>query len=302
MNHSDVSVEPLPDVAQHAVQRQRRIGERVLGMAIGEVVGEVRIVGHLDAWQVLVDDEQRRLALQAVDRPGQHQEVAGDVAVGDEPLLAREPVHVAVAHRLGADRPRVGAGVLLRDRVGVPMLAANVGQQVALDLVGSAVDEHVGRAPHQHPQTVGQPAQLLVHDDLLGQVEAAAAVLGGDVGRVQAGVEHRLLDPGVRLRRQPSVALLGLELERLEHVVDERSDACTKLQQLGREREIHRFDLSVRRGEPRRRRRRRSAPPAGLPRRRRPERRVERSTASSPERRVQTERSGRRCRPPISSR
>ena len=218
-------LEPLPHLAQHAVQRQRRVGERELGVAIGEVVGEVGVVGHLDAGQILVDDEQRRLALQPVHRPRQHQEVAGDVTVGDEPLLARQPVAVTVAHRLGADRARVGAGLLLGDRVGVPMLAADVGKQVALDLVGAAVDEHVGGAPDQHPETIGQPSQLLVHDDLLGQVEAAAAVLGGDVGGVQAGVQHRPLDAGVSLRRQPPVALLGLELERLEHVVDERADA-----------------------------------------------------------------------------
>ncbi len=232
-------VEPLPHLAQHRVDRHRRVREGVLGMPVGEVVREVGIVRHLHPRQILVDDEQRRLALQPVHRPGQHQEVAGDVAVGDEPLLARQAVDVAVPHRLGADAARVGAGMLLGDRVGVAMVTAHVGQQVPLDLLRRAVDEHVGGAPDEHPEAVREPAQLLVHHDLLGQVEAGAAVLGGDVGGVQTRGQHRTLDVCVGLRRQPSAVPLGLQLQRLQHVVDQRPGAGPQLLQLGAEREIH---------------------------------------------------------------
>ena len=50
---------------------------------------------------------------------------------------------LAVPDRLGLDRAGVGAGVALGDGVRVAMLAADVGEQVALDLVGRPVDEHV---------------------------------------------------------------------------------------------------------------------------------------------------------------
>ena len=109
-NHSPVSSKPAAELAQDVLARHRRLRERELGVAVGEVVGEVRVGGHLDARQVLVDQEQRGPAVVPVDGPRQHDEVARDVAVGDEPLGAGELVVAAVPDRLGRDRARVGAG------------------------------------------------------------------------------------------------------------------------------------------------------------------------------------------------
>ena len=217
----------------------RRLRERELGVPVGEVVGEVRVGGHLDPRRVLVDQEERGQALAPVDRPSEDDEVRRDVAVGHEPLRPGELVVVAVPDRLGLDRARVGAGVAFGDRVGVAVLAADVGEQVALDLLRRAVDQHVGGRPDQHPQAVREPAELLVRHDLLGQVEAAAPELRGDVVGAQARLEHRGVDAGVGLGREPPVVSFRLVLDRLQHVVDERANAGAKLGELGREREVH---------------------------------------------------------------
>ena len=78
-----------------------------------------------------------------------------------------------------------------------------------------------------------------MRDDLLRQVEAAAPELLGDVVGAETRVEHRPVDAGVRRGRQPAVVSLRLVLDRLQHVVHERAHAGAKLDELGREREVH---------------------------------------------------------------
>src|SRR5204862_2290969 len=74
-------LEAAAELAEDVLAWHRRLRERELGMAVREVVREVRVIGHLDAGRVLVDEEEGRAAVVAVDGPGEHDEVARDVAV-----------------------------------------------------------------------------------------------------------------------------------------------------------------------------------------------------------------------------
>ena len=58
------------DPAEHGRRRHPDVGQHELGVAVGERVGVVGVVAHDDAGRVVVDEEERRQPLLAVDDAG----------------------------------------------------------------------------------------------------------------------------------------------------------------------------------------------------------------------------------------
>ena len=150
-----------------------------------------------------------------------HQEEVGDVAGRHVPLLAVEHPAIAVAARGRADHGRVGARVLLGDRVGIAPLTSGRRPEVPLLLRLRAARERDRRPPRDVPERTRGAAPLLLDQHLLERVEPLTAVLRGVVDRVEAGIEHGLLRGGGLVRRE-AVVLLARVLERDQHVVGER--------------------------------------------------------------------------------
>ena len=80
------------DPADHRVGAELDVVEAEGRVAVGIAVGEARVVDDRDPGRVDVDQEEGGEARVAVDHVGHHDEHRGDVAGGDEPLLAAEPV------------------------------------------------------------------------------------------------------------------------------------------------------------------------------------------------------------------
>ncbi len=197
-------------------------------MPVRVVVRERRVVDDLDPGRVAVHEEQRRQGL-AVDQRVRHHDVhRGDVAIGHEPLVAPDsPAGVgALGRRL--DAGGIGAGVLLGHRVGVVRLAAQPGPQVAVDLLGRAVGEHVVPGRDVPGDRVRRAAELLLDEEPLDVGPALAAVLGAVQAAAEPALQRLLLDARDGLGRQAAVGALGLLLERDQDLVDE--GARTRLQ------------------------------------------------------------------------
>src|SRR4029078_11538005 len=96
---------------------------------------------------------------------------------------------VPAAPRRPAHASRIRAGFGFRDRVALAALAAQRGAELAVDLIGRAVREHVGDARDVPPDAVGVAPEGLVHDHLLEQAHALPAVLA----RVVASEQPRVL-------------------------------------------------------------------------------------------------------------
>src|SRR4029077_18880368 len=109
----------------------------------------------------------------------------------------------------------------------VAPVAARTRDQVALTLLGCGVRQRIGRAPHRVPQRVGQLAELVLDDDLLEHGQSRTTELNRCVDGLQAGLEDRGLDRGVRLAGYPIVAL-ALVLER-DDFLGERTRALLEL-------------------------------------------------------------------------
>jgi hypothetical protein len=104
-----------------------------------------------------------------------------------DPLVA-----VAVGGRL--DRVHVGASRRLGDRVALLALAPDGRLEVPLDLVGGRDRREPGRRGGGDPaEGVGDPADLLLDEDLLERGRADAAEGGGHVGGEQAELDRPLL-------------------------------------------------------------------------------------------------------------
>ena len=145
--------------------------------------------------RVAVDEEQGRQALAALDRVRHHDVHGGDVAVGDEPLLAVDhPASVAALGRR-LDPRRVRAGVGLGDRVGVVELPAQRRLQVALDLLRRPAREHVVGARNVPRERVRRAAELLLDEEPLELRPALAAVLASVQAAAQPGLDRLALDP-----------------------------------------------------------------------------------------------------------
>ena len=149
---------------------------------------------------------------------GLEEAVVGGVERGHVPLHAVEHPGVAVAAGGRRDRVDVGARALLGDRVALLALAADRGQQVALELVGGGDRREPGRGRGGDPaERVGHPADLLLDEDLLERGAAAAAELARQVGREDAELDRALLVRGGDVVGQ-AAGQLGLDLERDELV------------------------------------------------------------------------------------
>ena len=210
----------------HALESHRRVAHR-------ERVRERR-VGHDRDAGALVHEEQRRpeIAPVLVDREHVHDEEVGHVTARREPLLRVHDPAVAPPPRSAAHATRIGARLGLGDRVALASLATQGGTEVALDLIGCAVREHVGDARDVPPDAVGAAPEGLVHDHLLEQSHTLPAVLGGvvdaDEPRLPSGTDDRPHGLG---RKLAAVQLGGL-LVRQAVLVDEAPGACGELGQL----------------------------------------------------------------------
>ena len=145
--------------------------------------------------------------------------VVGVVERGHVPLDPVQEVAVAVAGGRGTDGVDVGAGALLGDGVALAALAADGRDHPAFQLLGGGHLGQPGRRGVDHPaESVGDPADLLLHQHLLEGAEAAPAELLGHVD----GLEAELDDPApVRLQEpvgELAAVELGLHLVRLELV------------------------------------------------------------------------------------
>jgi hypothetical protein len=210
------------------VEADRRVPVRV-------GVRERRVVDDLDAGRGAVDEEERRPPLPVLDDVRHDDEHGGDVARGDEPLLAGDTEAARRALGRRRDPRRVRAGVLLGDRVGVLRLAAQRRAQVPVDLRGTRVGKDVVGARDVPREAVRRAAELLLDGAPLDLAPALAAVLDG----VQAAVEPRgdrrgadRLDLG---GRQPAAGALGHLLARDQLVVDEAARATLHLALAGAE-------------------------------------------------------------------
>jgi hypothetical protein len=202
-------------------------------VADGEGVRERRVVDDRDA-RPLVDEEQRRpeSAPVLVDREHVDDEEVGHVPARREPLLGVHHPALAAAARRAANAPGIRAGLGLGDRVALAALPAQRRAEVALDLVGRPVREHVGDAGDVPPDTVRVAPERLVHDDLLEQSHALAAVLGSVVDADQAGLLRSAHDCARRLRRELAPAALGRLLVRQAVLVDEAPRPRGELDQI----------------------------------------------------------------------
>ena len=204
-------------------------------MAVRIGVGEGRVVHHLDAVELAVDEEQRGQAL-AVHEGARHHDVhRRDVAVGHEPLLAVDRPAALRARGRGLDPRGVGARLRLGDRVGVVQLAAQRRLQVALDLLGRAAGEHVVGAGHVPRQRVRRAPELLLDEEPLRLRPALAAVLARVQAARQAGSDRLALDPLLQLVGDPAAASLRQLLVRDQQLVDEAAGALPEVELLRRE-------------------------------------------------------------------
>ena len=225
----------LADLAEHRVLADDDVLEAELGVLVHERVHVARRAEHGDAGSVLVDEEEGGRAL-GQDH-GQHDQVVGDVADGDEPLLAVQAVPAVDALGRGLYGARIGAGVGLGHRHAVAPLAPNPRQQVALALGVVAGPQRVGRPPDHVPERVRQLAELLLHDDLVEHAQALSAPLGRHVDRVQAMVAHSLGHLALDLVRQAARRLARLLVD--HDLLGQGPRAGLELELLGGVREIH---------------------------------------------------------------
>ena len=144
----------------------------------------------------------------------------GPVTNHFSPLRTYSPV-AASRTAVACERPRVGAGVRLGDRVAAEPLAAQARLEVAAALVGVGVDQGVVGARDERPQPAGRLAELLVDEDLLEGRPALAAELDREASRRAAGRRSpRCFSVVPGSRREPAAGALELGLERLEDVDD----------------------------------------------------------------------------------
>ena len=131
-----LQLDAVADAADHRVSGDLDVGEPDRRVAVRVVVRELRVVDELDTGGVGLDQEQRRQPVGAVDDVGHHDQHAGDVAGGHEPLLAVDPPAAVGRDRGRRDPAGVRAGLGLGHRVGVAALAAQRRRDIALDLLG----------------------------------------------------------------------------------------------------------------------------------------------------------------------
>ena len=160
---------------------------------------------HLDAGLVHVEDQPGdALVLRRVG-VGAHEQLAvvGDVGAGAPDLLAVDDVLVAVAHRPGAQRREVGAGLRLGEALAPDALAragCAAGGSARCSSVPSAIS--VGPAcimPTKLTLMYGASARgvLLEVDELLGDRQPATAELDRPLQPGVAGVVELALPAGV---------------------------------------------------------------------------------------------------------
>ena len=222
-----------------AERRGRHVGELELGLLAGLVHGRERGAGETGGAGVDREERDAVLAGRALEAGGHDDEVGG-VAVDHEHLGAVE--RVAVARALGHHLDAVGVplAVGLGEREGGDGLAAgDAGEQLGLLVVGTGVDDGVGRE-HDGGE-VGRaeqhPTHLLHHDAELHEREALAAELLGDVKALEAElVGHLAPHRGVvALGGLHEPAHLGGGRLRLE----EATDGVAQLLLLVGEGEVH---------------------------------------------------------------
>ncbi|KAG1292159.1 hypothetical protein G6F64_013706 [Rhizopus arrhizus] len=163
---------------------------------------------HRHARGAHVQQQHRNAALRARVGVGAHQaeHPVGILRQRGPGLLAIDDVFVAVTHRAGLERGKVGAGSRLRIALAPPVRHAQHARQEARLLFGAAVLHEYGP---DHGEAEGQQARrarleaLHFEDQALQRVPARAAVLHRPVGRAPAVVGQDVVPAHVVLAFQP---------------------------------------------------------------------------------------------------
>ena len=230
------------DAAEHGRRRDPDVGQHELGMPVGEGVGVVRVVLDDHPGRVVVDQEEGRPALVAVDDEAVEDHEVGVVRPGHEPLLAVEDVLAGrrVADGGRAERARVRAGAVLGDRVAPRALAPERRVEVAPALLRVRVEQDVVGARDVRPQAAGRLAELLVDQDLLEHGPALPAGLDRERPALQPRLDGGRPDRVAPVARDVPAGPLEFDLARLEDVAHERAGARLELELGGREGQVHR--------------------------------------------------------------
>ena len=178
-------------LAQDIGGRHAHVLEEQLGGVLRVLADLLEVAPALEAGAVGLDQHQRDAlgAGRRVGLGGDDDEI-GQLAVGDEGLLAVDDQLVALAQRRGADRLQVAAGAGLGHGDGGDHLALGHARQPGALLLLAAVVEDVGRDDVGVQAEAGRRehalGHLLDHHGAVEEVGAAAAVLLGHVGEQQA--------------------------------------------------------------------------------------------------------------------
>src|SRR5260221_1529029 len=140
------------------------------------------------------DEDQTHSARAALRRGPDHDDPEiTHLPVGDEGLLARYHIVVALAHRTGPDALQIAAGAGFGHRDGADGFARNHARQPFLLLLRRAVAEQIAAADIVVHGEVGGAAreagvaEFLDHDGIVPEVAAGAAEFRGDLRAEQAG-------------------------------------------------------------------------------------------------------------------
>ena len=219
--------------------------EAELRVAIDEGVGVVGVADDRQTRRVVVDEEERRPTLFALDGQGVEDHEVAVVGPGHEPLLAVEHPLAGgrVTHGGRLDRASVGPGAGLGDGIAARALAAQARLEVAPALLRIAVHEDVVGIGHEGPQAAGHLAVLLVDDDLLGDRPALAAVLARERATREPGLDAQAPELARLRRRQSTTGAFDVALERLQDLDHEAPRALAQ-GRLGRSQgELHGLSL-----------------------------------------------------------
>ena len=210
-------------------------------MPVRERVRVVGVVLHAHAGRVVVDQEQGRQPLAALQDDAVEDHEVGVVRTRDEPLLAVEHPLAggAVKDRRRGEVAGVGTRVVLGDRVAAGALAPQARIEVPPPLLRVAMDQRVVATRNVRPQTARHLPELLVDEHLLEHAPALAADLLRERAAVQVRLDRRATEVVAPVAGHTPVGALELDFARLQDVADEAPGTVLELELGRRQRQVH---------------------------------------------------------------
>ena len=210
-------------------------------MPVGKRVRVVGVVLHAHAGGVVVDQEEGRQPLAALQDDAVEDHEVGVVRTRDEPLLAVEHPLAggAVKNRRRGEVAGVGARGVLGDRVAAGALAAQTRIEVPPPLLRVAMDQRVVATRNVRPQTARHLPELLVDEHLLEHAPALAAELLRERAAVQVRLDRRATEVVAPVAGHTPVGALELDFARLQDVTDEPPGTVLELELGRRQRQVH---------------------------------------------------------------